>query len=215
MSKPNIVPILLAAGSSAQLGFPKPLAQFGGKTALEIAMRNCSGLLRPVLVLGDQAGRVRAAVPRQVRADVRIAVNRNWRSGQLSSVMAALRFVPRNAAFMIYPVDHPLLTDRLVRRLARAFQVRTKHQKIIMPRCAGRAGHPVIFSGELRDELRGARTAREVVYRDPGRIRYVDVASRAIWQDFNSPASFARLRRQFDARRPKRPGAVSRGKGRI
>lgn len=201
MKKPNIVPILLAAGSSKQLGFPKPLAEFGGKTALEIAVRNCSGLPRPVLVLGDQAARVRAAAPRGVRISVRIVVNRRWRSGQLSSILAGLRCVPRAAAFMIYPVDHALLTPRLLRCLVRAFHAKAKHQKIVMPRCGRRAGHPVILAAELRYELRRAPTAREVVYQDRHRIKYVRLASRAIWQDFNTPASYVRLRRQFGSGR--------------
>ena len=200
MKKPNIVPILLAAGSSEQLGFPKPLAKFGGKTALEIAVENCSGLRTPVVVLGDQAVQVFPATP----PDVLLVVNGGWRSGQLSSVMGGLRRVPRNAAFMIYPVDHPLLTPRLIRRLVKAFETRARHEKIVMPRCDGCAGHPVILSAGLRDELSRAYTAREVVYHDPRRIRYVDVASTAIWQDFDSPASYVWLCRQFGLRRRKR-----------
>ncbi len=206
MKTANIVPILLAAGSSGQLGFPKPLARFGGKTALEIAVENCSGLPTPLLVLGDQAAQVFAEAP----PEVLLVVNGGWRSGQLSSVMAGLRRVPRDAAFMIYPVDHPLLTLRLIRRLVKAFETRARHEKIVMPRCDGRAGHPVILSAILREELRRAQTAREVVYRDPRRIRYVDVASTAIWQDFDSPASYARLRRQFDLRRRKREPSAGR-----
>jgi CTP:molybdopterin cytidylyltransferase MocA len=206
MTTPNIVPILLAAGSSAQLGFPKALAGFGGRTALEIAVRNCFGLAKPVLVLGDQAARVRAArccSPLYARNDVQVVVNRRWRAGQLNSVIAGLRRVPRNAAFMIYPVDHPFLTPRLIRRLVNAFEARAVHQTIIMPRFAGRAGHPVILAAELRNELRRARTAREVVYRDLRRIRYVDVASSAICLDFDSRASYTRLRGQFASRRSK------------
>lgn len=208
MTTPNIVPVLLAAGSSAQLGFPKPLAEFGGRTAIEIAVRNCAGLRKPVLVLGDQAARVRAArccVPLYARNDVQVVVNRSWRVGQLSSVMAGLRRVPHNAPFMTYPVDHPLLTPRIIRCLVNAFEARAAHEKIVMPRFADRAGHPVIFAAELRNELRLARTAREVVYRDLGRICYVDVASPAICLDFDSRASYTRLQGQFASRRSKPP----------
>src|SRR4029077_10270234 len=36
-----IVPIILAGGSSKHLDFPKPLARFGDKTALLLAVENC------------------------------------------------------------------------------------------------------------------------------------------------------------------------------
>src|SRR5258708_5149532 len=67
MRKRDLVPILLAAGSSDRLGFPRPLARFGNKTALEIAVENCAGLARPVVVLGNDAGEIRKGVPRGAR----------------------------------------------------------------------------------------------------------------------------------------------------
>ncbi len=193
MKKPRIVPIILAAGPSPRLGLPKALVRFGRKTAVEIAVENCAGLARPVVVLGHQAARVCRSVPRSAR----IVVNHDWRTGQLSSVLAGLRCVPRNAAFLIYPVDHPLLTRSLLRPLVAAFLSRGERVKIVMPRFRGRAGHPVILALELCSELRRARTAREVVYRDLRRIRYVNVRTAAIWEDFDSPASYRRCLRRF------------------
>jgi len=188
MKTPRITPIILAAGDHSHLGYPKPLAQFGGRTALEIAVGNClrSGLGRPIVVFGYRARRILPHAPKRAR----VAVNRAWRRGQLSSLLAALRLVPRGRAFLIYPVDQPLLTSSLIRRLARAYATRKTGQHIIMPRCGGRAGHPVICSGAIRAEFSGAKTAREVIYRDVRRIRYVSVRDKSIWLDFDSPASY-------------------------
>jgi CTP:molybdopterin cytidylyltransferase MocA len=190
---PRIFPVLLAAGSSVRLGFPKPLARFGGKTALEIAVANCAGLRPPVVVLGDQAGRILPGVPRGAR----VVIHRRWRAGQLSSLLAGLRQVPRGADFLVYPVDHPLLTRGLVKRLVAGFLRRGRRQKIVLPRRGRRVGHPVVFSAALRGELLRARTAREVVYRDRERIEYVRVRSAAIREDFDTPASYRRCLRQF------------------
>ena len=193
MDETKIFPVLLAAGKSPHLPFPKALADFAGRTPVEIAMKNCSGLERPIVVLGYQADRLRRAMPHQAR----ITVNRKWRAGQLSSLLAGLRNVPRDAAFLIYPVDLVFLTPGIIRRLAAAFHKRTARQAIVMPVCAGRDGHPVILAPQLRSELQNAKTARDVVNRDPSRIKRVPVKTSAIWKDFDTLASYARLCREF------------------
>ncbi len=193
MTRTRIFPIILAGGDSSHLGVPKPLAQFHGRTALELAVESCAGLERPIVVLGQRAAAIRPHVPRHAR----VVVNRAWRKGQLSSLLTGLRLVPRDAAFLLYPVDQPLLTASLVSRLARAFRKRSRGQQIVMPRKGKRAGHPILCAGELRGELRKAQTAREVVYRDDRRIRYVPVRDVAIWTDFDSPSTYLRCLRMF------------------
>lgn len=176
--------------------FPKVLADFGGRTAIDIAVENCSSLERPIVVLGYHAARLRKAIPRQAR----FTVNAKWRTGQLSSLLAGLRKVPRDGAFLIYPVDLVFLTQELIEQLATAFLKRGPNKAIVMPICNGRDGHPVILAAELRRELRRVKTAREVVNRDPRRIERVNVNTVAIWKDFDTPASYARLRREFAKR---------------
>jgi len=36
-----------------------------------------------------------------------------------------------------------------------------------------------------------------VVYRDRKRVRFVQVGTPAIWQDFNTPGSYRRCRREY------------------
>ena len=193
MTREPIVPILLAAGESKRLPFPKALASFGAKTAIEIALENCAGLPGCIVVLGAEAQRIRARLP----AGATVVIHRRWRAGQLSSLLAGLRHVARGAAFLVYPVDHPLLTRRLLWRLVAAFDHRAPEKKIFLPRFGRRAGHPTIFSPETRAEIETARTAREVVYRDRKRIAYVAARSSAIWEDFDSPATYARCLQKF------------------
>lgn len=189
----RIVPILLAAGPSRHLPFPKALARFGTKTTLEIAVENCRSLGKPVVVLGCQAGRVRRAAP----AGARVVVNRRWRKGQLSSLLAGLRQIPHDAPFLVYPIDHPLLATFVIRRICRAFARRKRSQMIVLPVFGGQVGHPAIFAPSLREELRRARSAREVVYRNPRRVKFVKVASAGILLDFDTPASYRRCLRDY------------------
>ena len=189
----KIFPIVLAAGPSHHLPFPKPLAMFGGKTALAIAIENCVGLERPLVVLGCNAGRVRRAVPRAPQ----VVWNRGWRRGQISSLRRALKQIPADAAFLIYPVDHPLLKRKTIQQLVRAFRVREESQEIAIPRYGSLYGHPAIVSGRLRAEFFRSKTARDVIYRLPSRVRAIDVQTRAIFTDFNTPESYRLCLRKF------------------
>jgi CTP:molybdopterin cytidylyltransferase MocA len=193
----EIVPIILAAGSSKHLNFPKALARFGDKTALQLAVENCRAVGRAIVVLGCDSGKIREAIP----DGVRVIFNRRWREGQQSSLRCALDHVPANSAFMIYPVDHPLVLKTTVQRLLHGFYRRRKAQAIVMPRYKNRLGHPIIVCAALRSEFFSANTAREIVYRDPGRNLVIPVQTSAIYQDFDTPGSYRDCVRQFLASR--------------
>jgi len=194
-----IVPIILAAGSSPGLPFPKALAPFDGQTAMQIAVENCLVLGRPLAVLGSQAKRILPKVPKNSQ----VVINRRWREGQLSSLQRALKAIPIEAALLIYPVDHPLLKRSTIAQLVRAFRGRTASEEIVMPRHRGIYGHPVIVSAALRPEFFEARTAREVIYRVPERLRILDVRTSSVFEDFNSQDSYELCLCKFKARKSK------------
>lgn len=192
----KIVPIILAAGPSNRLPFPKPLAMFAGKTALAIAVENCAGLEHPLVVLGCDASRVRRAVP----LPARVVMNRGWRRGQIISLRRALKQIPADAAFLIYPIDHPLLKRKTIQQLVRAFRTREASQEIAVPQHGRLYGHPAIVSGKLRREFFKSKTARDLIYRVPARVRAVQVQTRAIFTDFDTPESYRLCLRKFKAR---------------
>ena len=193
----KIVPIILAAGSSQALPFPKALAPFGRKTALDIAVENCSFLARCVVVLGSDAARILPAVPKSAQA----VINHRWRQGQLSSLQTALENIGPKNALLIYPVDLPLLQRNTLEQLVRAFRSRSTSQEIVMPRHKGADGHPVIVSSAVRSEFFNAPTARDAIYRVPKRIRVVNVRTGSISQDFNTPESYEECLCKFMARK--------------
>jgi CTP:molybdopterin cytidylyltransferase MocA len=197
----EVVPIILAAGSSKHLALPKPLAKFGGKTALQLAVANCEGLGGAIVVLGSDARKIRPAVPHGVR----VILNTRWRQGQMSSLRCALRQVRRGSAFMIYPVDHALLHKRTVQALVRAFHSRDVSKEIVMPRHNGRLGHPIIVAPTLRGEFLYAQTARQIVYSDPRRNLVIRVRTATIYDDFDTPQSYRRCLRKFLSARRSHP----------
>jgi CTP:molybdopterin cytidylyltransferase MocA len=196
----KIIPIILAAGSSRALPFPKALARFGQQAALEIAVENCSFLGRSLVVLGSDAKRILPAVPKSVE----VVINRRWREGQLSSLQAALKRIDRDAAFLIYPVDLALLRQNTVEQLVRAFRARSASKEIVMPRHKGAYGHPVIISAAVRPEFFEAPTAREVIYRLPERNRVLNLHTSSIVEDFNTMESYEECLRKFSAQNTRR-----------
>ena len=89
-----IAGILLAAGESRRMGFPKPLLPYQGTTFLAHLLAVLEGQVDPlVLVLGAQADRIRAAV--RIPDSVAVVINEHYAAGQLSSLQVGLRALPR------------------------------------------------------------------------------------------------------------------------
>jgi len=189
----KIVPIILAAGPRKSLPFPKALAPFGKETALERAVKCCSeahGFGPAVVVLGSEA---EAILARWKPANgTTVVQNLNWQRGQISSLRAALRRVSRNAAFLLYPVDYPLIFPGLLARLWWTYSHRSPGESIVVPAMNGRDGHPILVAPELRNEIARAKKARDVVHRkdQAQRILRVRVRDAAIFRDFDSPATY-------------------------
>lgn len=186
--------ILLAAGESSRMGFPKPLLPYRGTTFLGHLLDVLRGQVEPVvLVLGHEAARIRRSVA--IPPDVRVVVNRAYRSGQLSSLQAALRSLKtRDAAegALVALVDHPGIDRELVSQLARAFD--EERPPVLIPTYHGRRGHPMIFSAELFPELLGAplqEGARWVVHRHPP--RELPVTQEGVVLDIDDPDTYWRV----------------------
>jgi len=185
--------ILLAAGESRRMGFPKPLLRLNGETFLaHIARSMLMAVERLIIVLGAQADRVAAAVP----ADDRITVvdNSDYRMGQLSSIKRGLSAIRSEAAAaLLHLVDHPTVLPATFSRLITEYQKSGK--PILVVGCGARRGHPVLFDRSVFDELARAPMdvgARAVVKANDDRVIYVDVDDPGVVLDLDTPADLVR-----------------------
>ncbi len=151
-----IAALILAGGESRRMGSPKALASYHGLTFVEhllAATRHPRvGVTR--VVLGAGADEIRGKLP--VKAE-QIVMNEEWERGPLSSIHAGLRSMPKakiSRRRLICPVDHPLITLRLIGEIVAAFD-RSK-KAIVLPTYRGRRGHPVLFASGLFSELMNA-----------------------------------------------------------
>lgn len=150
----EVIPVILAAGDSIRMGYPKALLPLGDDFFLTHILKTigAAGLGKPIVVLGRAASRIQTVLDLQ---GSEVLVNEDPDRGQLSSVQLALdSLCPDCVGAMIWPVDQPLISVRLVEDLTRLFL--STGAPVASPICGAKRGHPVIFSREVFTELKAA-----------------------------------------------------------
>ncbi len=202
------VGIVLAAGSSARMGVPKPLLDAGGVTFVARLVDTLRrGGCAPVIVVTAAGSGALAA--EAARCGGLLVVNPGGAGGQIGSLRAALDHVlglddpPDVIAFT--PVDNPAVTPATVGKLIEAWQ--RSRASIVMPRYGEERGHPVLADMAIAGEFlqRGLEEgARTVVRRDPARVAEVPVEDAGTVDDIDTPG---RYRARFGRRGLRGAGA--------
>jgi len=193
LSTGRIEAILLAAGESRRMGYPKPLLRVGAESFIARTTALALGVAtRLVIVLGAHAERIRPAIARDAR--VVVVENPDFDRGQLSSLKVGLAAVIAGGAdaVVIHLADHPLVAPATFRALVDDYRRTAK--PIVVARYRGRRGHPVLFDRTVFAELMAASEdlgARVVVNADPARVGYVEVDDPGVVLDLDTPVDLA------------------------
>lgn len=153
--------VVLAAGKSTRMGRPKALLPLpDGETFLTRIINTFegAGVDDVVVVLGHEAEAIAASVAERGLA-ARVVVNRDYESGQFSSLLVGLRAIDRPGvqALLLTLVDVPLVSATTVRVVIDRY--RASRAPIVRPVSAVRPdvhGHPVLIDRSLFDALRAA-----------------------------------------------------------
>jgi molybdenum cofactor cytidylyltransferase len=189
--------VILSGGASSRMGSPKALLPYQGRPflehLLEVTAHRQIGARR--VVLGAHVEPISKAV--DLKAD-EIVINHEWEKGQLTSIQAALRSLPRDTdGILLCLIDHPLISSALVQELIEQFY-KTK-KPIVLPVYEGRRGHPVIFSASLYEELLSAPLetgARAVVWAHKGEVEEVLTNEEGCVLNLNDPGTMTAAVRQ-------------------
>jgi molybdenum cofactor cytidylyltransferase len=189
----KLVGILLAAGESRRMGYPKPLLKIGERTFVEVIVGTMLEVLpRVIVVLGAHAARIRPAIAPDER--VTIVENPAFTRGQLSSIKVGIEEVAIDAdGVLVHLADHPTVRAETFRAAISAYG--QGGHPIVIARYDGRRGHPVIFDRSVFNELLRApesEGARYVVNADPSRVSYVDVDDPGVILDLDTPEDLSR-----------------------
>ena len=145
--------IILAAGHSSRMGCFKPLLKISGKTIMEkaVVLFRDAGIQDIRVVVGHES---KLLEPLLERLGARAILNPSYDEGMFSSVLSALQSLEEGVeAFLILPVDIPLIHPRTIRHLMDLHQAQP--DRILVPCFMHRHGHPVLVPYKYRDSILG------------------------------------------------------------
>jgi molybdenum cofactor cytidylyltransferase len=181
--------LILSAGESRRMGFPKALLRYREDSFLDTLIAlfgtHCSQV---IVVLGAQAGRIREAT----RRPATFVVNPDWDRGMTTSLQCGLRsLAPKSDGVLLTLVDHPAVSGATLERL-----LARPRPLLRIPRYQGKRGHPIWFSKALIPEflaLPPDGAAREVVHRHFDEAEFPDVEDPGIIADIDDPQAYREL----------------------
>ncbi len=188
-----IVPLVLAAGDSRRMGFPKALLRLGPATFVDVILDGIGRLplARPVVIVGKHATLIQ---PHLVGRDLRVALNPHPEQGQISSLQLALRNAGTFRACLVWPVDQPAIREETVRRLIGLFD--DSGAAAAMPRCRGKRGHPALFGTRLCQELLALpvdHSPKELIRSYEKDTAFLETDDPGTVEDIDTPAEFEAL----------------------
>ncbi len=183
--------IILAGGDSTRYGAPKQLLDWNGMPLVRhiVGIARQAGLAPILVVTGNLHKEIEQALDNQEL----LIHNREWQSGQSSSVRAGIKGLPDSVGAAVFLlVDQPLITPELIKLLL------GKHARsqadILYPEVDGRAGNPVLFDRNVFADLlnlEGDQGGRALFPRySPQSVVWEDLASQ---QDIDLPEDYLRI----------------------
>jgi len=189
-----IIAVILAAGESSRMGRPKALLPVDGIRFIEriVTALRATRVGEIITVLGHNAEEMRQKIS---DLPITTVVNPDYKLGQLSSLVAAIRWVQKNDetvdAILVHLVDHPYIDAKLVNLMIERFYETKK--LIVLPRYRGKRGHPVIFSSALFPELLAApleQGAKSVVHAHRDETLEIESEDEGVTVDIDTPEEY-------------------------
>lgn len=194
---PDVQGIILAAGISSRMGFPKALMPIGDSFfLLNVYRRMVEAGVRPVHVVINIG--LRSSLEAQVSKfpESRFVLNDKPAKGQFHSFQLGLGAAAENgaSAALIGLVDQPLIKPETISKILE--RGAASPEKVIIPQVAGKHGHPILIPRALFDGFLAAaenKTAQQVLHEHPEWIEYIELSDPSAVADIDSPEDLAKL----------------------
>lgn len=188
----KVAGIVLSAGRSSRLGFPKALAELDGVSFVERALDALTrgGCTDVCVVVGPP----HEALVRAKLGGVAVVDNPEPERGMASSLQVALARVLRDesvGAVVFSLVDHPCVRADTIAALIACFSARADFA--LRPTFEGRGGHPVLLSRGAAEALASAGAARSVRDVLGSELRDLPVDDPGVIDDVDAPEELARI----------------------
>ena len=135
--------IILAAGDSSRMGFPKQLAEYKGKTILETVVETVSNNIEnTIVVLGHENETLTEKIDFK---DSTILINESWQEGIISSIRTGLFYLSSDKNIeevLIFMGDQPAINSEVIKKL-----ISTKHDddEVVVPQYRYEIGYPILI----------------------------------------------------------------------
>lgn len=181
--------IILAAGESRRMGFPKALLPYRNETFLDTLIGLFAGRCEPlIVVLGASSEQIRSRASRPAT----FVVNPDYARGMTTSLQCGLRMVPADAEGVLFTlVDHPSVSLSTIDAL-----LAPPRPLLRVPRYGADRGHPIWFSRDLMPEFLAipiGGAANEVVHRHRLETEFLDLDDPGIVADIDDPEAYRQL----------------------
>ena len=197
------------------MGKPKPLLDFDGETTISLVLAACRGsrVAETMLVLGSDADRIQEEVVRSGggarQTSVKMIRNTRPENGQTSSLKTGLEATSGSSdGFIVFPVDHPLVTGADIDALIDRIESHPRGRTIFVPTFEDQRGHPVLFGASHRGpilELGDDEPLHNYVRVREAEIDRVPVVNQGVIRGMNTPQEYAALLAAYRQRQAPRP----------
>ncbi len=173
------------------MGQPKQLLPLGAKPVIRHCLDTlfASGITSVVVVIGPYEEEMRRALQ---DLPLVITINKNNESEMADSVKIGLRATTElSSGVLVCLSDHPLVSVDTLKVLIHWHY--KEPDKIIIPRYAGKRGHPCVFPRSVLKEASRGMTLRDIVNKDEQRVQYIDVRDKGILLDMDTQEDYQRI----------------------
>ncbi len=183
----DIWAIILAAGESKRMGFPKMLLDFNGSSMLENVINNIksSDIDKIIVVLGSYKESLTAIV---ANCSVNYCYNENYEEGMLSSVKCGIRNLPKlTAAAVIFQGDQPFIFQDVINKVIMSY--RNSEKGIVIPVCNKKRGHPLMVDRKYFDKIEkldNGEGLRSLAYIYSDDVMEIETGDTGILRDFDT-----------------------------
>lgn len=187
----GVAVILLAAGRSRRMGRCKQLLPLGESTVIARCLDTIaeSGVAETVVVISPGGQAVADAIR---DFPVRTVVNIEAEGDMASSVRAGRDELSAGASgVIVFPCDYPLVSAGTISALVGAHA--RAPDSILIPCHRKQRGHPLLFPCSILDELVHNLILRDLVRREPGRVRCLEVDDPGVLVDMDTPEDYHRI----------------------
>ena len=136
--------IILAAGDSSRMGFPKQLAEYKGKTILQTVVDEVTKNFEDtIVVLGHENETLTDKINFY---NSTVIINENWEEGIISSIRTGLFHLSSDKQIesaTIFMGDQPAISSEVIQKI-----INCKHydDEVVVPQYRYQLGYPILIS---------------------------------------------------------------------